>query len=102
MIDYQRDVPESQWPAWFVELVVAAICATTAFAITDQGNVQAEWKATAFGSPGEGGMGGLMGDAVAIDSQSSGNDALDTGAFMDARHGGLYGDSVSFWVGGTR
>lgn len=103
IVEFQRDVPEGEWPAYFVELMVAALCARTAFAITDQSGVQAEWEGIAFGAPSEGGMGGLMGDAVTLDSQGSGNEALNSDAFVNARAGGfIEGAGPSYWVGGTR
>lgn len=86
--DFVVDKAESTWPVYFVEFVVAAVCANIAFAITDQNNVAQMWNEKAFGSPSDGGMGGLMGQAMSIDSQSDGNVGLVNDEFVNARFGG--------------
>lgn len=87
-IDYMADKPESEWPGYFTELMVAAMCASIAFPVTDQQGVADSWRGIAFGAPGEGGLGGLMGDAMTQDAQASGNIGFQADVFVDARFGG--------------
>jgi hypothetical protein len=93
--EYSVEKPEEEWPAWFAELMVAAVCAEIAFMVTDQGNVQDLWESKAYGTPSENRIGGLMGQAMTLDAQGSGNNpGLADNAFIDARFGGVYpGDS---------
>lgn len=101
--DYVADRPESEWPAYFVDLVVKALAADIALAVTDQQNTADSWRMAAFGTPGEGGVGGAYGEAMAIDSQGSGNNGLQTNGLEMARFGvydpisglnGAYGGTV--------
>lgn len=80
--------PEAQWPAWFANMVAAAVSAECAFLVTDQSSVQEEWRGKAYGTPSEGGMGGLVGQCMIIDSQGSGNNpGIADDAFVAARFG---------------
>lgn len=83
--------PEAEWPAWFAELVTAAVASEIAFMVTDQQNVKDYWEQKTYGTPSENRLGGLMGQAMAIDAQGSGNNPgiADT-AFVDARFGAVY------------
>lgn len=83
--------PEAEWPAWFAELMTAAVCAEIAFMVTDQQNVKDYWEAKTYGTPSENRIGGLMGQAMTLDAQGSGNNPgiADT-AFTDARFGAVY------------
>lgn len=85
--DFTVEKPENEWPAWMAELVRAAVCAAIAFQVTDQNGVAERWEMKAFGTPQEGGFGGLMGKAMTLDAQGSGNIGLVDTAFTDARFG---------------
>lgn len=87
-IDYTTPTIEAEWPPYFVNLMVYALCAHIGFTVTDQQNVVDTWQVAAFGSPSENGMGGMMGTATAIDSQGQSNYGIDANAFLDARAGG--------------
>ena len=83
--------PEPEWPAWFADLVTAAVAAEVAFMVTDQQSVKDYWEAKTYGTPSENRLGGLMGQAMAIDAQGSGNNpGLFDSAFVDARFGAVY------------
>jgi len=89
--EYSVIKPETEWPAWFAELVVGAICAEIAFMVTDQQNVKDYWDAKTYGTPSENRIGGLMGQAMTLDAQGSGNNpGLADSAFVDARFGAVY------------
>ncbi len=94
-VEYSVEKPESEWPAWFVELVVGAICAEIAFMVTDQQSVKDYWDVKTYGTPSEQRVGGLMGNAMTLDAQGSGNNpGIGSNAFVDARFGAVYpGDS---------
>lgn len=89
-MDYVATVPESEWPAWFVDLMTKAMCAEIAFGVTDQQNVADGWNAKAYGTPSEAGQGGAFGEAMTLDAQGNGNIGIYDGAFVDARFGGFY------------
>lgn len=87
LMDFTEAKPESEWPPYFVALMDAALAARIAFAVTDQQNVAESWKQIAFGPPGDDGLGGLMSDGMSLDSQSGGNQGIQSDAFTDARFG---------------
>jgi len=89
-MDFLTLKPEAEWQAYFAELVAAALCSEIAFAVTDQQSTADAWTYKAYGTPSEGGMGGLMGQATILDAQGSGNIGLQNGAFIDARFGSVY------------
>lgn len=88
---YTASRPESEWPAWFANLMMAAVAAEIAFMVTDQQNVKDYWEAKAYGTPSENRLGGLMGECMTIDAQGSGNNpGIADSAFIDARFGAVY------------
>lgn len=60
--EYTADVPEARWPVWFTELVVTAFAAHLAGHAQMRG-LQRDFEARAWGTPGEGGEGGLYAQA---------------------------------------
>lgn len=89
-MDYVTARPESEWPAWFVDLLTTCMCAEIAFSVTDQQNVADSWALKAYGTPQDDGNGGKMGDCMTIDSQGNGNVGFQDTAFIDARFGGYF------------
>lgn len=85
--DYVTVKPESEWPAWFFDLVMSCLCAEIAFAITDQQSTADTWRAVAYGTPGDDGIGGKLAQARLVDSQGSGNVGIYSETFIDARMG---------------
>lgn len=88
-MDYTADVKEDAWPPFFADLIVKCLCAEIAFAVTDQQSVAETWSMKAYGLPSEGGVGGALGDAMAIDAQSNGTTGIVNNAFTEARFGGV-------------
>lgn len=78
---------ESEWPEYFQELMIHAIAADVAMPVTDQQSITDYHYQRAFGTPSEGGWGGLMGAAMLIDSQSHGNYGIESDHFVNARRG---------------
>ena len=69
-IDYQVDVSERDMPHYLVEMVVKALIAEIAFAVTDQQNTKDEAMASAWGTVQDSGKGGYFREASRLDSQS--------------------------------
>lgn len=98
-VDQVEQKPESEWPAYFQQAVVYALCAEIAFAITDQAGVADHWQAKAFGSPSENGLGGAYGDAMTLDAQGDQDGGVRSDAFVQARYGS-WGSAYDFqWPG---
>lgn len=88
---YTANRPEAQWPAWFADLMMSAVAAEIAFMVTDQQSVKDHWEAKTYGTPSENRIGGLMGQAMTLDAQGSGNNpGIADSAFVDARFGAVY------------
>jgi len=78
---------EGEWPGYFRKLMVHVLAADVALAITDQQSIADRHYQMAYGSPGQEGIGGLMGEAMLLDSQSSGCDGFEADHFIAARRG---------------
>jgi hypothetical protein len=98
-IDMVGDVPESAWPAYFQQLMVYAVAADIAFAITDQQSVATAWYTRAYGSPSENGIGGAFGDAMTFDAQASANIGLQNNDLINARYGAMGAAYDFIWPG---
>lgn len=85
--DYKFQADEAEWPETFVTLMVWAVAAEIAFAITDQQSAADEWRGRAYGSPRENGLGGQMAIALSLEAQTQGNDGIYADDFLDARMG---------------
>ena len=75
LIDYaiKREDPEQHFPNWFEMMLAACVKAHIAFAITHQQNVADEARQVAYGTPADGGRGGMMGDALATNTLGNSN-----------------------------
>lgn len=90
-VEYSAERPEAEWPAWFVDVMIGAVAASIAFMVTDQQNVKDYWETKTYGTPSENRMGGLIGLAMTLDAQGSGNNpGFADHAFTEARFGGFY------------
>jgi hypothetical protein len=98
-IDFVENKPEGAWPAYFQQLMVYAIRAEIAFAVTDQQGVADHWSEKAYGTPQEAGLGGAFGDAMTLDAQGSANIGLRNDALVDARFGSWQNDYDFQWPG---
>jgi len=72
-LDYQRNVPETEMPGYFVRLLQYDCAAEFAMAITEQPTVAELWRTTARGSPSENGRGGYFRVAASVDSKGRPN-----------------------------
>ncbi|MDD9905663.1 MAG: hypothetical protein OXT06_19005 [Rhodospirillaceae bacterium] len=64
-----NNVAEENWPPYFVDLVVQALMAEIAMAITDQSGLAQKQHEKVYGTPVENGQGGLFGRAKARNSR---------------------------------
>lgn len=90
VIEYTQRKPESVWPGYFVTLAVEALAATLALPITENASKE-EWHTVkAFGTPAEGGEGGLFGRAMRADAMGEPMRGLldETDPMAEARFGG--------------
>lgn len=90
-VEYSAYRPEAEWPPFFVETMIAIVKEAVAFLVTDQQSVRELAYTSAYGTPSENRLGGLVGIAMTQDAQGSGNNPglIDT-AFVDARFGGFF------------
>lgn len=89
ILDYLVDMNEGEWPAYFVDTMVKCVCAEIGMAVTDQQNVTEHWNLIAYGTASEGGMGGALGNALALDGQSNVLAGFQPDTFTDARFTGI-------------
>lgn len=91
VVDILTMKPESEWPAWFADLMMYALMSDIAFPITDQQSTADRWAGWTYGTPSEGGKGGYWGKCATINAQSQPNENVQNDAFINARAGGWGG-----------
>jgi len=84
-IDYQATVAETKMPEYFVILLRTAMAAELAMVITDQITKSDYYRGLAYGTPGENGRGGLMREAMNIDSRGKSPQIIEDYALIDVR-----------------
>ena len=85
-IDYQGTVNESKMPPYFVELLTTALAARIAFVITDQISKADYFRALTYGSPSDSGRGGLMREAMNVDSRGKPPQVIEDYSLIDVRY----------------
>lgn len=83
-IDYQQNKPESEWPPYFDEFIIADLCSEWAYAITDQANLAEAWRQKAYGVSG---VSGAYGFARQADSIGASQQVLENYDLINARLG---------------
>lgn len=79
--------PESDWPPYFQQAVIHALAGAVALAVTDQQSIADRHYQMAYGTPSQEGVGGLIGQAMLLDSQGDGVKAIESDFFVNARLG---------------
>lgn len=87
-IDYQGAVLDSQWPAYFTELVTVAIMGEIAFAITGEISEGERNRRAVYGDPATGAP-GLLQRAKTRNSQQTPPQRLEDFSLIEARFGGV-------------
>lgn len=85
VIDYRLDPDVSNYPAAFSQLLVYALAAKFAPAITEQGSLAEFYQELAFGTPAQNGRGGWYQIAAQADAQANRSEALQTDEIVSAR-----------------
>lgn len=83
--DYQKDVIEQDLPPYLVELLIFAVAAEVAEAVTDQTSKVQVWTIKAYGSPSEGMRGGQYRIAAVLDSQQQPPQLIEDFELTDVR-----------------
>jgi hypothetical protein len=90
VVEFIERKAESLWPGYFVRLAREALAANLALPITENASKEQYHQQIAFGTPSEGGEGGLFGRAMAADSRYAPTRSLldDSDPMAEARFGG--------------
>lgn len=70
-IEHRVRPSEPDWPAYFTQLMIYAMCALLSEPITDDTAKGNKWQAIAWGPPGDNGRGGYSRTARSLDAQAS-------------------------------
>lgn len=70
----------ARWPGDFTELLTTAMMAELALSVREDRTLHAQLYQKAFGTPSEGGFGGLLGKALTSDNQSEPSIAIGDGS----------------------
>ena len=84
-IDYQSTVSESKMPSYFVRLLRTAMAAELGMVITDQMNKTEYFRSMAFGTPADAGRGGLLREAMNVDSRGKPPQVIEDYNLIDVR-----------------
>ena len=85
-IDYQSTIDESKMPNYFVRLLRSALAAELAFTITDQISKSDYFRGVSYGSPADSGRGGLMREAMNVDSRGKPPQIIEDYSLIDVRY----------------
>jgi hypothetical protein len=86
--DFQVETDPATWPPTFRHLARTVLAADMAVAVTGSVNLAAAMRVVAYGSPSEGGNGGLMAVARRLDAQQQPPQVLTDFPLISARFGG--------------
>jgi hypothetical protein len=84
-----RQPNPAQWPGYFCELIRRVMMSEFALSIREDAPLRDRLRTECFGTPSELGAGGLMGQAMTLDSQGKPSPRIQMGAdpFTSARYG---------------
>jgi hypothetical protein len=100
-VRYPRLTTMQHWPGYFRFLIVKACSAHYALSIREDLALHLRLMGIVYGNPEEGGMGGMVADAVAADSQGRPSPTLrlDEGPLIAARGGASRHDDLDWLTG---
>jgi hypothetical protein len=87
--DYQRNVDPALWPPMFRQMARYGLAADLAVAVTGSASLAQAMRLVAYGTPQDGGNGGLMAAARRLDAQQQPPQAVTDFPLITARFGGL-------------
>ncbi len=88
-IDYQVDIDPELLPPHINQLMIYAVAAEIALAVTDQQTTADTWFKVAWGTPEQNGKGGYFKEAQRIDSQGHPSQSIKNYPLTAVRHGGV-------------
>lgn len=86
-VEYQAMVDESLWAPYFVELMTYIMMDELCFNVSDNANLKQIIQQTAYGTPSAGGVGGLYGKAMNLDSRDNPTTMILDSVLLEARFG---------------
>lgn len=87
-VKYQYDVDESLWPEYFTELMINIMKVELAYLVTDNTQLYQELKLEVYGTPSEGGFGGLVNQTRNLDSRDNPTTYITDFSLVGARFAG--------------
>ena len=84
-VDYNYTVDEDLWPDYFQTFAMNAVAALLAVPITEDETKESFYRQIAFGTPSEGGQGGIFKQSKGIDSRQQPIMPFPTPSLIDAR-----------------
>jgi len=88
-VQYQYRPDETLWPHYFTELMIQVMSCELSMNITDNATLRQSLSYETYGVPSEGGMGGLFGRAMNLDSKDSPTQTLQDNSLLLARFEGV-------------
>jgi hypothetical protein len=85
--DYQREIDPANWPAAFRAMARHALASDMAVSVTASASMAQYHRQVAFGTPSEGGNGGLLAAARRVDGQQQPPQAIGDFPLIAARFG---------------
>lgn len=96
-VKYQYNVDESLWPEYFTELMINIMKVELAYLVTDNTQLYQELKLEVYGTPSEGGFGGLVNQTRNLDSRDNPTTYITDFSLISARFSGTgYGVDYSW------
>lgn len=90
-VKYQHIPDETLWPSHFTELMINVMKCELCYLITDNGGLDQQFKQEVYGTPSEGGTGGLFGQTVFLDSRDLPNNNITDFTLINSRFGSVDG-----------
>jgi hypothetical protein len=87
-VQYQATVDESLWAPYFVELMTYVMMDELCFYVTDNASLKQQINLVAYGPPSGGGVGGIYGKAMNLDSRDNPTTMVLDSVLLEARFGG--------------
>ena len=88
-VQYQYQADESLWPFYFTELMINVMKHELCIIVTEDKSLYAEIHSEVFGTPVEQGQGGLLAQAMFLDSRDNPTLAINDFTLINARFGGI-------------
>ena len=88
-VEYQYMVNEALWPYYFTELMINVMKAELCFIVTENSSYCSMLQEEVFGNPSDMNQGGLLAQAMFLDSRDNPTQQIADFSLIDARFGGI-------------